>query len=135
MFLYDLNNEQKELFIDLAILAIESNGSIDDSEIEVLKRYCREMAVDFREKANNNDCDDVLRKLRDICSESTLKKISIEIIALMYADNNLAAEEEKMLGKLKDAFQFSTHLMGELIFVTKHLMLSLSLIQGLTLRD
>jgi hypothetical protein len=52
----------------------------------------------------------------------------------MYADNDLAEEENEILDQMQNIFEFSTHTMGELIFVTKHLLLSLSLIQGVTLR-
>lgn len=131
MFLFELSEEQKQLFIDLAIIAMESNGVVDDSEIAVLKGYCREMAIEYRETANNN-CTEVLSKLKEISTESELRKITIEIITLMYADNNLADEEDAMLSEMKDKFDFSTHLMGELIFAAKHLVLSLSLVSGIT---
>ncbi len=134
MFLFDLTDEQKELFIDLAIGVVEANGTIDDSEKELLARYCREMAVEYREKANIINCKEVLKKLKEISDEAILRKISIEIIALMYADNDLAEEENEMLDQMKNVFEFSTHTMGELVFVTKHLLLSLSLIQGVTIR-
>ncbi len=133
MFLFDLSDEQKDLFIDLAIIAMESNGAVDDSEIAVIRGYCREMAVSYREKAKINNRAEVLSKLKDISSESELRKITIEITTLMYADNNLADEEEKMLLEMKEEFDFSTHLMGELVFAAKHLVLSLSLVRGITI--
>lgn len=134
MFLYDLSEEQKALFIDLAILAMEANGSVDDSEKALLERYCREMAVPYRENTQSNSCDDVLNRLKDISNEATLRRITIEITALLYADNNLAEEEDELLNEIQKVFQFSTHLMGELIFATKHLLLSISLVQGITAR-
>ncbi len=134
MFLFDLTEEQKELFIDLAIGVVEANGVVDNSEKELLARYCREMAIEYREKANNVDYKDVLKKLKEVSDEAVLRKISIEIIALMYADNDLAEEENEILDQIQNIFEFSTHTMGELVFVTKHLLLSLSLIQGITIR-
>ncbi len=134
MFLFDLTEEQKELFIDLAIGVVEANGAVDKSEKELLARYCREMALEYREKANITDYKMVIEKLKEVSDEAVLRKISIEIIALMYADNDLAEEENEILDQMQNIFDFSTHTMGELIFVTKHLLLSLSLIQGVTLR-
>ena len=134
MFLFDLTDEQKELFIDLAIGVVEANGAVDKSEKELLARYCREMALEYREKANITDYKMVIEKLKEVSDEAVLRKISIEIIALMYADNDLAEEENEILDQMQNIFDFSTHTMGELIFVTKHLLLSLSLIQGVTLR-
>ncbi|WP_303817615.1 hypothetical protein [Selenomonas ruminantium] len=134
MFLYDLSEEEKELYIDLAIAVMEANGDVDDSETELLKRCCHTMQVKYRTKAVIADYVEVLKKLKDISDESTLKKITIEIITLMYADNDLANEENEMLDKIQNIFDFSSHTMGELIFATKHMMLSLSLIQGLTLK-
>ena len=134
MFLDNLSEEHKNLFIDLAVIAMEANGSVDDSETALLEKYCREMAIQYRDKAQNSDCDKVLERLRDISDEVTLKKITIEITTLLYIDNNLADEEDELLNKIQEKFQFSAHLMGELIFVTKHLMLSMSLAQGIIYR-
>ncbi len=134
MFLDNLSEEQKNLFIDLAVIAMEANGAVDDSETALLEKYCREMAIKYRDKVQNNDCDKILERLRAISDDATLKKITIEIITLLYIDNNLADEEDELLNKIQEKFQFSTHLMGELIFVTKHLMLSMSLAQGIICR-
>lgn len=130
MFLYDLSNEQKDLFVDLAIFAMKSNGTVDKREKILLERYCREMDTQYRDAEKNNDCDEVLRKLKSISNEETLRKITIEITTLLYADDNLADEEDAFLNKIKEEFQFSVHDMGEILFATKHLLLSLNLIQN-----
>jgi len=132
MYLNEFSNEQKNLFLDVAIIAIKANGIIDDNEIIELKKYCREMEIEYREKERNNDINYLLERLKEISNESVLRRITIEIISLMYADNDLADSELSIMDNMKDKFGFSTHLMSELMFVSKHRLLSRSLIAGIT---
>lgn len=132
MCLNEMSNEQKKIFIDVAIIAIKANGIIDDNEIIELKKYCREMEIEYREIEQNDDINYLLGRLKEISNESVLRRITIEIISLMYADNDLADSELSIINNMKEKFGFSTHLMSELMFVSKHRLLSRSLIAGIT---
>lgn len=131
MYLNELSNEQKDLFMDLAIFTMKSNGVVEEQEENLVRQYCVEMNIDFR---SENKCDShffVLKRLSELSTKSELRKITIEIIALMYADTELADEENDILKDLQDIFDFDSHLMGELVFSTRHLLLSLKMLENI----
>lgn len=124
MYLSNLSNAQKELFLDLSILAMKSDGVVEEREQELICQYCTEMGIEKRDNIKSENADEVLRKLRKESTNAELKSITVELVALMCADEDFADEESELLDKLKNIFGFSSHLMGEIIFATKHLLLS-----------
>ena len=130
MYLSGLSNEQKELFLDLAIFSMASDGVIEEREKSVAQQYCNEMQIEFRTTTNFSSYVDVIKKLKEISSESDLKKVTFEFVALMYTDDNFADEEEKLLRCIQEYFGFSSHLMGELVFVSRHTLLSYRMIEN-----
>lgn len=132
MYLASFSKEQKELFLDLIIFSMSSDGAVDNREQEVAKRYCNEMQIQYRTTSNLASYVDVLRRLKDISEESDLKKMTVELVALMYADDNFADEEDELLKCLQSKFGFDSHLMGEIIFSSRHLLLSLHMLENVT---
>ena len=124
MYLKNLSNEQKELFLDLSIFSMKSNGVVEEREQELTYQYCDEMHIEKRGNVKVEKVDEVLIRLREISTDSELKMMTVELVALMYADEDFADEESELLDKLQNTFGFSAHVMGEMIFVTKHLLLS-----------
>lgn len=74
MYLASLSEEQKELFLDLVIFSMANDGVIDEREKEVAMRYCSEMQIQFRTNSKSDSYVDVIQHLKDISSESDLKK-------------------------------------------------------------
>ena len=132
MYLSDLSKEQKELFLDLVIFSMASDGVVEEREKEVAKRYCNEMQVEFRVDTKLSSYEDVLQRTKEISNESELKKMTAELVALMYADDNFADEEDKLLKSVQKTFEFSSHVMGEIIFASRHLLLSLQMLANIT---
>ena len=132
MYLASLSKEQKELFLDLVIFSMSSDGVIDNREQEIVERYCKEMQMQYHSTSNLTSCVDVLQRLKDISTESDLKKMTVELVALMYADDNFADEEAELLKCLQSKFEFDSHLMGEITFSSRHLLLSLQMLENVT---
>ena len=124
MYLAALSKKQKDLFLDLSIFSMQSDGVIEPREQEVVYQYCGEMGIERRATVESKSVEDVLKNLKEISTESELKKMTIELVALMYADDDFADEEKELLTKLADAFNFNSHIMGEIVFATRHLLLS-----------
>lgn len=124
MYLASLTKEQKNLFLDLSIFSMQSDGLVEPREQELIYQYCTEMDIEYRSAPNREKAEDVLESLKEISTESELKKITIELVALMYADEDFADEERKLLSKMQEIFGFSSHTIGEIIFATRHLLLS-----------
>lgn len=129
MYLANLSNEQKDLFLDLSMFSMESHNAVDKREKALIRQYCEEMKIDYRSEKKSSSFEEVLKRLKEISTDQDLKKITIEILAVMYIDERFDQEEHELLMCLKDVFQFSSHLMGELIFSTKHLLLSYQMLE------
>ena len=132
MYLASLSEEQKELFLDLVIFSMANDGVIDEREKEVAMRYCSEMQIQFRTNSKLDSYVDVIEDLKDISSESDLKKMTVELVSLMYADANFADKEDELLRFVQTKFEFDSHLMGEIIFSSRHLLLSLQMLENVT---
>lgn len=131
MYLFGLSKEQKELFLDLVIFSMTSDGVVDEREENVARQYCNEMQIEFRSTTNLSTYTDAIKKLKEISNLTELKKITLELVTLMYADDNFAEEEEELLDYVQKIFGFNSHLMGEIIFASRHLILSFRLIDNM----
>ena len=131
MFLSGLSKEQKELFLDLVIFSMKIDGEVDEREENVAKQYCNEMQIEFRSTTNLPSYVDVFKRLKEISDLTDLKKITLELVTLMYADDNFADEEEELLECVRKIFGFNSHLTGEIIFASRHLILSFKLIDNM----
>lgn len=130
MYLANLSNEQKELFLDLSMFSMQSHDAIDGREKMMVRQYCEEMKIGYREKQKNSSAEEVLEKLDAISDYTVKKKITVELLAIMYADEELQDEENELLLSLKEIFGFNSNLMEELIFTTRHLLLSYRMLQN-----
>lgn len=128
MFLAELLNEQKENFIDLGLYAVKANGVIEEKEKEVMDAYCLEMGVEKCWSEPRKSLEEVLSDLKKRSSISDLKKITVEIAALLMADGEFDKEEIAFIDKVANSFGLDNKVMGDIIFATQHLLLSYKLL-------
>lgn len=128
MYLANLTDEQKDLFLDLSLFSMESDGIIEERELALARQYCNEMNIPYRTEKKNDTYQEVLEKLAKITDNITQKAIAVELVALMYADEDFATEEDKLFDCLQKSFGFTSHESGEIIFATRHLLLSYRLL-------
>lgn len=131
MYLSMLSKEQKELFLDLCIYLMNADNVVAASEELMLKQYCLEMSVEMRMVPKHKDVKTVLKRIKKISTQAELKKMTIELIALMYADAECEEEESKLIQILAKEFELSPHIIGDIIFVTRHLLLSYKMMNEL----
>ena len=129
MYLVDLSDEQKRLFLDFSVWLMESKGHVDQREKILLKQYCDEMKIVYESKKSVESSESILQKLKEISSFEELKKITVEIVALIYADEEYENEEYKLLMQLQAIFEFDIHLLEEIIFATRHMLLSYKMVE------
>lgn len=109
MFLSQLNNEQKGLFLQLCSYAANSNGIFAEEEKMLMKEYCKEMEID--EPENFEVIDDLEVVINKICDSATLrtkKLILIEIVALILSDKKYDELEQQFVNKIAKDFNVST---------------------------
>lgn len=93
MYLGKLNDEQKNLFLDLCIHGANSNNDFADDEKEMVNAYCTEMQIPVR-YTEETDLDSCIDKLIQISSKEEIRAILIEITALILADDICDEQEE-----------------------------------------
>jgi len=104
MYLNKLNNEQKELFLDLSIHAAMSNDIFTDEEKVTVRQYCAEMNIPERYEAKLS-IDEVIEKLSTISTKQEMRIVFMEITALVLSDNIFDEQEQAFVKKVAAAAQ------------------------------
>ena len=102
MFLSDLTLSERKNFLDLAYLAMASDGSIDESEERVYGTYKYECELP-EHKPSNKPIDELLSELKD-SSPYSKRIILMELCGIWSADNAWDELEYKMLYKIAKSF-------------------------------
>ena len=100
MYLNQLSNEQKELFLDLCIHAAESNAEITDKEKNYIKQYCEEMQIaEVRFKAEM-PLEQAIDKMIAVSNQRELRIVLIELTALVMCDGHYDDFEKNFIKKI-----------------------------------
>ena len=87
MFLAQLSNKQKELFLDMCVHAANANGDFADEQKMTIAQYCDEMQLPECRFATDNMLDDVIEELVSISTDAEIRAIAVEIAALLISDS------------------------------------------------
>lgn len=101
MYLNSLDYAEKELFLELALNACYANGELDSNEKVMMDQYGSEMGIKINSYKPLKSQSQVLEDLKSIKSIETLRKIYIEITALMMVDGFIDKDEEKYLNEIR----------------------------------
>lgn len=104
MFLRPLNNKQKELFLNLALVAASANDVLEDSEKLLLAAYADEMSIDVN-KASQMPMEEICKKLKAISNSKELNQISFEIVGMMMSDSEYDEKEKMFISKMAELFE------------------------------
>ena len=101
MFLNELQEKNKELFLKICLHASLSNKVFADEEKEMIYAYCREMNVP-ESIPDGSELDNVIEIL-GLQADGVEKKIIIlEILGLLKADGNYDEKEKRFIEKLDE---------------------------------
>ena len=93
MFLNELKEGEKELFLELCVHAANANGLFVGEEKDLLKAYCAEMQMQVPSVIEETGEDAIIKKLKKASLESK-KIIVLEIIGLLQAEKRTRFPEE-----------------------------------------
>lgn len=99
MFLRRLSNEQKGLFLELALKAAEANHVIEESEKVLLIAYADEMGIEPIEYSST-ELLKIITDMKRISSQKELKQMMVEIVAMTMSDLSYDEEERKFIDNL-----------------------------------
>ena len=104
MFLSELRDTQKELFLDLSIYLSMRDGNFADVEKNTIIQMCKEMGIDKRLVPVLN-FDDVLNQLAESVTIREKRIIILEIGGVILADGFFSTEEESAMKQISDSLK------------------------------
>ena len=104
MFLTELKNTQKELFLDLCIHLSMSDGSFVEVEKNTILQMCKEMEIHERFTPIKN-FDDALVQLSEDATIREKRIILLAVGGVDLADGVFSPEEENAMKKIADSLK------------------------------
>lgn len=114
MYLNQLSKEQQELFIDICIHAATSNNNFAEEQKAVIRQYHEEMLLTDIRYTANHDLENAVTKLAEISSNKELRAITLELMALILADNQFDELEKKFMGEFADKVNLEQEVLDQM---------------------
>ena len=106
MYLGELKEAQKNLFLDLCINLAMSDERFAHEEKTMLKQMCHEMGIDERYSTEKSVAD-AINELAESATDREKRIMIIELAGIIMADNVYHESEKKILKDLSEAFEIS----------------------------
>lgn len=120
MFLSELKDEQKELFLDLGIHLSMSDGEFSNSEKNTIHQMCKEMGIDERLE-ENVEFNVALSRLYKNATVREKRIVLLEIAGIVMADSVYSPEEKAVVEKISSALGVDYSHCEEVISLIKDL--------------
>ncbi|MBP5530037.1 MAG: TerB family tellurite resistance protein [Lachnospiraceae bacterium] len=114
MFLEILQDDQKDLFLQLAVIAARENGYVDEAESEMLLKFASEMKIPPRAEAIMS-LDEIVDELAKSCDKREKKIVLFETAGIMNSDGEYNDEEYEFIKKIADKFEISEEELGAMM--------------------
>lgn len=115
MFLLELNERQKELFINVAVHAAHANGVLKDEELKLIEIYSREMDMEVPDMKIKSELEEDLKELKSISTKSQLNKITFEILAICISDQEYSQDEIEFMDILAEIFEVKKFIINKMV--------------------
>lgn len=107
MYLGLLTYEEKNLFLELAATIAAADGNFSTDEKAMVQAYCNEMQIHYERAGQNKPVDEIIARLKEICSEQTQKIILYEAIGLVMVDGKEDPAETAIIQNIQKSFNIS----------------------------
>lgn len=97
MYLALLNDEQKKLFLDLAVVLASADGGYSEEEKSVIAGYCQEIQIDLIEECPRKSIEEIINQLNTMCTEREKKIVIFESVGLAISDGIYHVTEREMI--------------------------------------
>ena len=96
MFLNILNEDEKILFLEMALTVAAANDVLEETEVLMLEQYCKEMDIAPFEKPQIRSLDEIITAFKD--STETSKHIAVlELLGLGHSDGSFDKTEDSSI--------------------------------------
>jgi hypothetical protein len=124
MYLNNLNNDEKNSFLELAKFISEVDGVTSFEEILVINQYLREMGFNEDFKFQFKSLDEIIKSF-EYSSLKNKKIVLFEMLVLVYSDNKFCIREEEVINLLVESFNINKEDYKELVDLTNGISLNL----------
>lgn len=100
MFLNQLNQEEREIFLKLAIAVIRADEKIKESERALIAEYAHEMNIPTYDISKDVNVGPLFKIISEKSSDSVKRIFLVELTACAYADEYLAKEENDLINSM-----------------------------------
>ncbi len=107
MFLNQLNDNEKELYLQLCAYAVMADDVFAADEMESIALICHEMMLTNHMPDTEEHLDSILDKLNIIASRQQKNIMILELMLLLKRDGVLDESEVAFLEHVKDMFEIS----------------------------
>ena len=115
MYLFQLSNEKRHIFLDLELYMSKIDGNFSKEEKEIIDTHCLEMHIDN----NNYECelslDTVLTRISEDFDKKEKRIVFLELLATVLADGVYDNSEKDLIEKLKETFEIKDDEKDEII--------------------
>lgn len=107
MYLAQLTENQKQLFLGLAYCIASADGNYSDDEKRIMESYCAEMniAADLNNLLTNPD--EIIAQIKADCGKVARKIIIFELIGLAMVDSNYDDAERTIIDTAMDKLEIN----------------------------
>lgn len=104
MYLALLNSDQKQIFLELALVLASADGRYSNEEKAVIESYCREMQVDMPKDIMKKTPGEIIKDIDELCMEQEKKIIIFETIGLAISDGIYHDSEKELIWEMIKKF-------------------------------
>ena len=87
MFLNQLDEEKKRLFLEICINGAMANNDFANEQKEMIKLYCDEMRIENYSLEAKYNMDEIMSRLKKCCTETEKRIIAFELTGLILSDH------------------------------------------------
>lgn len=107
MFLNLLNDEEKRIFLKLAVAVIKADGRLEESEKQYIADYSREMGITEYSLDEKIEVTALAEKIGKDSTDIVKRIFLLELTACANADGDFADTEKSLINSLVKAFKLS----------------------------
>lgn len=135
MFLNQLSNEQKELFLDVCIHASMTDNMFANEEKQIIQQYCEEMQLAIVRYEVIVDSKTAISRLIEISSKAEIKIITLELTALIMSDKKYNEFEQEFMNDFINKIGLSNDEYKEIMELLNKLTTVYSQINNIIFKD
>ena len=115
MLLKYLSKPEQELFLELCNFAANIDNDYSEQEKNYIQEYRQEMALDENAYTIKGlEYDEIVKKILEISTPESIRRIIIELVALLKSDGILHSQENNLIAKLQEDFKLSSDILKEI---------------------